>query len=107
MEYCSSIINQDILSFEGKWMKLENIILSEETQTQNNMNGMYSLKVDIRQNITEYQDTVHRTQKVQQDEGTKIGCFSPTREEKRRQLQWGGREGPGRESQMEGIWEES
>ena len=53
MEYCSSIINQDILSFEGKWMKLENIILSEETQTQNNMNGMYSLKLDISKKCTE------------------------------------------------------
>jgi hypothetical protein len=34
MEYYSDIKNGDILSFAGKWMKLENIILSEVTQIQ-------------------------------------------------------------------------
>jgi hypothetical protein len=43
MEYYSAIKNEDIPSFAGKWMELENIILSEITQTQNNMHGMYSL----------------------------------------------------------------
>jgi hypothetical protein len=27
----------------GKWMELENIILSEETQTQKDMHGVYLL----------------------------------------------------------------
>jgi hypothetical protein len=31
MEYYSAIKNEDILSFAGKWMGLENIILSEVT----------------------------------------------------------------------------
>ena len=43
MEYYSAIKNKDILSFAGKWMELENIILSEVTQTQKDMHGMYSL----------------------------------------------------------------
>jgi hypothetical protein len=43
MEYYSAIKIKDILSFAGKWMELENIILSEVTQTQKDMNGMYSL----------------------------------------------------------------
>ena len=43
MEYYSATNNEDILSFAGKWMELENIILSEVTQTQKNMHGMYSL----------------------------------------------------------------
>jgi hypothetical protein len=34
MEYDSGIKNKDILSFACKWMELENIILSEVTQTQ-------------------------------------------------------------------------
>jgi hypothetical protein len=34
MEYYLSIKNEDILSFADKWMELENIILSEVTQTQ-------------------------------------------------------------------------
>jgi hypothetical protein len=43
MEYYSAIKNQDSLSFAGKWMELENIILSEVTQTQKDIHGMYSL----------------------------------------------------------------
>jgi hypothetical protein len=31
MEYYSAIKNEDIMNFTGKWMKLENIILSEVT----------------------------------------------------------------------------
>jgi hypothetical protein len=34
VEYYSAIKNEDILRFAGKWMKLENIILNEVTQTQ-------------------------------------------------------------------------
>jgi hypothetical protein len=43
VEYYSAIKNEDILSFAGKWMDLENIILSEVTQTQKDMHGIYSL----------------------------------------------------------------
>jgi hypothetical protein len=39
----SAIRNEDILSFAGKWMELENLILSEVIQTQKDMHGMYSL----------------------------------------------------------------
>jgi hypothetical protein len=42
-EYDSAIKNKDIMNFAGKWMELENIILSEVTHTTKNMNGMYSL----------------------------------------------------------------
>ena len=37
MEYYSTTKNKDIVSFAGKWMELENIILSEITQTQKDM----------------------------------------------------------------------
>jgi hypothetical protein len=37
MEYYSAIKNKDILTFAGKWMELENIILSEVTQMQKDM----------------------------------------------------------------------
>jgi len=43
MEYYSSIKNNDFMKFIGKWMDLENIILSELTQSQNNTHGKYSL----------------------------------------------------------------
>ena len=37
MEYYSTINNKDILSIAGKWIGLEDIILSEVTQTQKDM----------------------------------------------------------------------
>jgi hypothetical protein len=43
MEYYSAMKNEDILGFASKWMELENIILSEVTQTLKNMHGMHSL----------------------------------------------------------------
>jgi len=35
--------NNDLMKFIGKWMELENIILSEVTQSQKNIHGMHSL----------------------------------------------------------------
>jgi hypothetical protein len=37
MEYYLAIKNEETLSFAGKWIELENIILSEVTQTQKDM----------------------------------------------------------------------
>jgi hypothetical protein len=42
MEYYSAIKN-NFMKFIGKWMDLENIILSEVTQSQKATHGMYSL----------------------------------------------------------------
>jgi hypothetical protein len=42
MEFYSVMKKNEILSFEGKWMELENIILSEVRQTQENKNHMFS-----------------------------------------------------------------
>ena len=41
IEYYSTIKNNDILNFAWKWTELENIILSEVTQTPKNEYGMY------------------------------------------------------------------
>jgi hypothetical protein len=43
MEYYSAIKNNDFMKFLGKWMDLEDIILSEVTQSQKNSLNMYSL----------------------------------------------------------------
>jgi hypothetical protein len=43
MEYYSAIKNYDFMKFTGKWMELENIILSEITQSQKNPHDLYSL----------------------------------------------------------------
>jgi hypothetical protein len=42
MEYYSATKNNDFMNFAGKWMELENIILSEITQSQKNTHGIYS-----------------------------------------------------------------
>jgi hypothetical protein len=43
MEFYSAMKKNEILSFAGKWMELENIILSEISQAQKTKNHMFSL----------------------------------------------------------------
>ena len=43
MEYYSASKKDEFMKFAGKWMDLENIILSEVIQSQKNTHGMYSL----------------------------------------------------------------
>ena len=43
MEYYSAIKNIEFMRFLGKWIELENIILSEITQSQKNLHGMQLL----------------------------------------------------------------
>jgi hypothetical protein len=43
MEFFSAIKKNEILSFAGKWMELENIILSEVSQVQKAKNYMFSI----------------------------------------------------------------
>jgi hypothetical protein len=43
MEYYSTIKNNEFMKFLGKWMEVENIILSEVTQSQKNTCGIHSL----------------------------------------------------------------
>jgi hypothetical protein len=43
MEFYSSMKKNEILSFAGKWIELENIILSEVSQTQKTKNHEFSL----------------------------------------------------------------
>jgi hypothetical protein len=64
MGYYLAIKNEDIMSFAGKWMELENI-LSEVTQIQKDMyshvltNNWILAKKKTEQNT---QNTTHRTQ---------------------------------------------
>jgi hypothetical protein len=43
MEFYSAMKKNEILSFASKWMELENIILTEVSQTQKTKNCMFSL----------------------------------------------------------------
>jgi hypothetical protein len=40
MEYNSSIKNEDVIHFAGKWMKLENIIMHDVTQTRKDIHRL-------------------------------------------------------------------
>jgi hypothetical protein len=43
MEYYSAMKKNEILSFAGKWMELENITLSKVSEAQKTKNHMFSL----------------------------------------------------------------
>jgi hypothetical protein len=43
MEFYSVMKKNEILSFAGKWMEIENIILSEVSQIQKTKSHMFSL----------------------------------------------------------------
>ena len=43
VEYFLAIKKNEFMKFLGKWMELENIILSEVTRSQKNIQGMHSL----------------------------------------------------------------
>ena len=43
MKYYSVIKNNEFMKFSGKWLELENSILSEVTKSQKNTHGMQSL----------------------------------------------------------------
>jgi hypothetical protein len=43
MEYYSAIKNDEFMKFFSKWIELENLILTEVTQSQKNTHGMHSL----------------------------------------------------------------
>ena len=46
--------NNEVMKLAGKWMELENIILSEVTQSQKKIHSMYSLITGYLPNSLEY-----------------------------------------------------
>jgi biotin-(acetyl-CoA carboxylase) ligase len=43
VEYYSAVKNNELMKFLGKWMEVENIILSKVTQSQKNTHYIHSL----------------------------------------------------------------
>ena len=58
-------------------MELENIILSEVTQSQKNTRGMHSLRVDISPESWKTQDKIHRPNEAK-EERTTSGYSGPS-----------------------------
>ena len=69
MEYYTAEKN-DILKFVGKWLDLENIILSEVTQIQKDEYNMYSLISDFYTQSKENQLTTHNPRESRQQWGS-------------------------------------
>jgi hypothetical protein len=61
MEFCSAIKKNEILSFAGKWMELESIILSEVTQVKNAKIHMFSLILEYGPNTNTSNITKNRS----------------------------------------------
>ena len=55
------------MKFLGKWVELENIILSEVTQLQKNTHGMNSRISGISPEVWNTQDTIHRPHEAQEE----------------------------------------
>jgi hypothetical protein len=74
MEYYSAIKNDEFMKFLGIWMELENIILSEVTQSQKNTHGKWILAEKLR--IPKIQFTDHM--KLKKEDQPTCGCFGPS-----------------------------
>jgi hypothetical protein len=60
------------------WMDLEDIILSEVTQSQKNTHDMHSLIVDFSPEAQNTQDTICKTHKTQEEGRPNCGHFDPS-----------------------------
>ena len=63
MEHYSAIKNNEFMTFLDKWMDLENIILSEVTQSQKNSHDVHSL---ISPEAWNTLDTIHKPHETQE-----------------------------------------
>jgi hypothetical protein len=71
MEFYSVTKKNEILSFAGKWVELEHIILSEVSQVQNTKGHMFSLVCGIKAQYKykRYYETGHAKRRSQKGEG--------------------------------------
>jgi hypothetical protein len=78
LEYYLAIKNNEFMKFLGKWMELENTILSEVTQSQKNTHDMHSLtdKWVLVQKLTI--PKIHKPHEAQEEERPKCGYFDPS-----------------------------
>ena len=73
MEYYSAIENNVFMTFLDKWIGLENIILSKETQLQKNTQGMHLLISEYYSKSSEY--PTYRPHEAQEEGRPKCRYF--------------------------------
>ena len=77
MEYYAAIKNNNFMKFLDKWIDLEDIILSEVTQSQKNTHDKYThWYMDISPEAQNTQDTICKTHETQEGR-PKCGYFLP------------------------------
>ena len=114
MEYYLAITNNDFTNFVGKCIELENIILSEITQTRKDIHGMYSLisgyyLPKLRIPMIQLTDYIRLNKK----EGQSVDAANLLKKEKnnhRRQKEggtWWEREGRGKTGWQNQVWQET
>jgi hypothetical protein len=78
MEYYSAIKNNVFMKFLDKWMDLEDIILSEVTQSQRNTHDMHSPIVDISTKAQNFQDIIWKIHETQEEGRPKCVSLDPS-----------------------------
>ena len=94
MEYYSAIKNENIMNLAGKWMELENIILSEATHSQKETHAIYSLIL----NISKKYKRIHRKQTIE------LKVYKYRAYVRMPQQHLGGNESSHREQSERGTW---
>jgi hypothetical protein len=78
IEYYSAIKNNEFMKFLGKWMHLEDIILSEVTQSQKNTRYALTYKWKLAQKLRISKIQFSKTHEIQEEGRPKHGYFIPS-----------------------------
>jgi hypothetical protein len=76
--FISSLKNNTFMKFLGKWVDLEDIILSEVTQSHNKTHGYALTDKWILAQKLRIPDTIFKTHETQEEGIPKCGCFIPS-----------------------------
>jgi hypothetical protein len=76
MEYYLTIKINAFIKFLGKWVELENIILSQVSKSQKDTHGIHSLISGYWPKTQITKDTIHRPLEAKEKGRPNYGCFS-------------------------------
>jgi hypothetical protein len=78
MEYYSAVKNNEFMKFLGKWMELENIIMSKVIQSQKNTHDTFTFKWILAQKLgipnIQFTDQLKLKKKEDQSMNTLVLC---------------------------------
>ena len=74
MGYYRAIKNNELRKSLGKWIEVENIILSNPVTRKHTWYAL-TYNVDVSPEVWNTQDTIHRPHEAQEEGKPKCGCF--------------------------------